>query len=79
MGAISAANAWFEFHAKDKKFQRKRGKIIFVVEKLTIDTSYLQHYNFVNVYVRLRDPRNGKTISVSEAELTYDWVEVTDE
>jgi len=79
MGQVSATNAWFEINAKDKKFRRKRGKIVFVAEKLLIDTRYLQHYNFVNVSVMLRDPRNGKTVSVSESELTHNWVDVTDE
>lgn len=61
---------------KGRKFRRKAGEVVYVAESLSIDDSYEAHYGFLNVFVKLRDPRNGRTVSVQDSQLRYDWVEV---
>lgn len=78
MSAITEASSWFELNVKGKKFRRKRGKIIYRAEALKVDTSYLRDYGFVNTSVKLYDTRNGKGLSVTRDDLTYDWIGAID-
>lgn len=63
---------------KGKEFRRKNGKVRFVAESMSVDDSYEQHYNFVNVFYKLRNQNTGKALTVPEPEFHYHWVEVID-
>jgi len=65
---------WTWNQIKGKKFRRKNGTVIFIAEKMWIDDSYEQHYNFLRVIYRMRHTGNNSTIAVSEESFRYDWV-----
>lgn len=67
---------WWENRVRDKAFRRKNGKTIYHAEKLSIDDSYEAHYGFINVFVTLRSAVSGRTQTVQDSELRYDWIEV---
>lgn len=67
---------WFENCVYGRDFRRKNGKVVYHAESLEIDNSYEQHYGFVTVFVKLRDLRNSRALTVEEAELRTGFVEV---
>jgi hypothetical protein len=66
---------WFENRVKGRYFRRKKGWVVYRSDKLEIDRSYEDSYNFVNVFVKTYDVRNGRGKTFSEHEIRYDMIE----
>lgn len=78
MGITHAGLDIAEFDAlyRGQKFRKPKGKQVFVAEKMTVDRTYEAHYNFVNIYVMLRNEKTGKTENVRWEEFKNNWVRV---
>jgi hypothetical protein len=70
------AQAIFTRCYENQRFRKPRGEVVFKAERLWIDRSLEQYYNFVHVYVRVRNENTGRTELIRWEEFKNNWIRV---